>query len=58
MPMAAPADLVELRNLTPGDFSVVARQLRHTPATDAGEIVDRLRLESVVKPERGGRIGF
>ncbi len=56
--IAAPADLGELRNLTPGDFSVVARQLRHAPAADAGEIVDRLRLESLVKPERGARIGF
>ncbi|MFT3975728.1 MAG: AAA family ATPase [Sphingomonas bacterium] len=56
--MVAPADLAELRNLTPGDFSVVARQLRHAPAVDAIEIVERLRLESVVKPEQGSRIGF
>lgn len=56
--MAAPSDLVELRNLTPGDFSVVAWQLRHAPATDAAEIVNRLRMESLVKPERTGRIGF
>ena len=56
--MAAPMDLAQLRNLTPGDFSVVARQLRHAPSDDAVEIVDRLRLESVVKPERSSRIGF
>ncbi|MCG2840652.1 ATP-binding protein [Sandaracinobacter sp. RS1-74] len=56
--MAAPAELTELRNLTPGDFSVVARQLRHAPVADALEIVERLRLESVVKPEHGSRIGF
>lgn len=56
--MIAPLDLAALRNLTPGDFSVVARQLRHAPSDDAMEIVDRLRLESVVKPEWSNRIGF
>ncbi|MDO7842611.1 AAA family ATPase, partial [Sphingomonas immobilis] len=56
--VAAPAALGELRNLTPGDFAVVARQLRHAPATNALEIVERLRCESLVKPEHGGRIGF
>lgn len=56
--IAAPAALGELRNLTPGDFAVVARQLRHAPAATALEIVERLRCESLVKPENGGRIGF
>jgi len=56
--MAAPAALAEVRGLTPGDFAVVARQLRHAPAGDAGEIVERLRLEAAAKGESGGRIGF
>ena len=54
----APAALAEVRGLTPGDFAVVARQLRHAPAGDAGEIVERLRLEAAAKGESGGRIGF
>ena len=52
------AGLSELRNLTPGDFAVVARQLRHAPATDAQAILERLRDESRVKPEAGAKIGF
>ncbi|MBY0520359.1 MAG: AAA family ATPase [Sphingomonas sp.] len=56
--MRPPADLADLRNLTPGDFAVVARQLRHAPAADAPEIVERLRLESLAKPENCGRLGF
>lgn len=56
--MAAPADLLSLSNLTPGDFAVVARQLRHAPAADAKAIVERLRDESRVKPEAGIRVGF
>lgn len=55
---AAPATLAEVRGLTPGDFAVVARQLRHAPARDAGEIVERLRAEAAAKGEVGGRIGF
>ncbi|ESQ81864.1 hypothetical protein AEAC466_20080 [Asticcacaulis sp. AC466] len=56
--MAAPAGLTALRNLTPGDFAVVARQLRHVPAADAQAILERLREESRVKPETGVKIGF
>lgn len=55
---AAPAELGELQNLTPGDFAVVARQLRHAPASSAGEIVARLGLESAAKPDRDTRVGF
>jgi SpoVK/Ycf46/Vps4 family AAA+-type ATPase len=55
---AAPESLAELTNLTPGDFAVVARQLRHAPALNTYDIVDRLRHESLVKPERSGRVGF
>ncbi len=56
--MEAPADLLALLNLTPGDFAVVKRQLRHAPASDVHAVVERLRDESRVKPETGVRIGF
>ncbi|KQN06434.1 AAA family ATPase [Sphingomonas sp. Leaf25] len=54
----APAALGEVEGLTPGDFAVVARQLRHWPAADAGELVERLRREVAVKPARSARVGF
>ncbi len=44
--MVAPASLQAVRGLTPGDFAVVARQLRHRPAGDASEIVARLAAEA------------
>jgi hypothetical protein len=47
-----------LRNLTPGDFAVVARQLRYRPTAEPAEIVERLALEAAAKPERGAPIGF
>jgi len=56
--MAAPSCLAEVWGLTPGDFAVVARQLRHAPARGPVEIVERLRMEAAAKPESGGRIGF
>jgi len=56
--MPPPPSLAEIVGLTPGDFAVVARQLRHAPARGAEEIVERLRLEAAVKPEGGARIGF
>ncbi|HMI18829.1 MAG TPA: AAA family ATPase [Sphingomonas sp.] len=56
--MPAPSDLRGLLNLTPGDFALVARQLRHRPAANAQVIVDRLYVESQAKPEGGGTIGF
>jgi SpoVK/Ycf46/Vps4 family AAA+-type ATPase len=56
--MSAPSDLRGLINLTPGDFALVARQLRHRPAANAQAIVDRLAFESQAKPEAGGTIGF
>jgi len=55
--MAAPNRLANLRNLTPGDFAVVARQLRHAPAADADEIVARLQDESLAKGT-GVQMGF
>jgi SpoVK/Ycf46/Vps4 family AAA+-type ATPase len=56
--MRAPAWLGALRNLTPGDFAVVARQLRYRPTAEPAEIVERLTLEAAAKPERGAPIGF
>jgi transitional endoplasmic reticulum ATPase len=56
--VAAPSASVALRNLTPGDFAVVARQLRYAPAADAGEILARLEAESEAKLGSAGPIGF
>lgn len=56
--VAPPVSIAGLDRLTPGDFAVVARQLRHAPAANAGEIVDRLRKELAAKPEASGRLGF
>jgi hypothetical protein len=44
--------------LTPGDFQVVARQLRYAPGRTARGVVARLEAEARAKPEGGGRIGF
>jgi hypothetical protein len=54
----APSSLSQIDNLTPGDFALVARQLRHAPATNAQAIVDRLKVEADAKPGTSGRIGF
>ena len=56
--LAAPGELSELRNLTPGDFAVVARQLRHAQVQGPLEIVERLSCEVACKQEHGVRIGF
>lgn len=54
----APACLGTVEGLTPGDFAVVARQLRHWPATDAADLVARLRAEVAVRPAMAVRLGF
>jgi len=54
----APATLASLTNLTPGDFAVVARQMRHLPARTPHEIIDRLEGECAAKPGQLGKIGF
>ena len=56
--MEPPAGLMALRNLTPGDFAVVARQLRHAPARSGADILGRLRDESDAKGSAGMRMGF
>ena len=54
----APSGLAALRGLTPGDFAVVKRQLRHAPASDVGGILASLERELLAKPGQPGRIGF
>lgn len=54
---SAPAALREATGLTPGDFAVVARQLRHVDSVDAVGIVARLKRECDHKGTRE-RIGF
>ena len=56
--MTAPAGLADIVGLTPGDFAVVARQLRWTGTATAEDLVERLRSEAACKPGGGGRIGF
>jgi SpoVK/Ycf46/Vps4 family AAA+-type ATPase len=48
-----PASLVNLMNLTPGDFAAVRRQLRNAPALSAGDLVERLSREAAWRPGRG-----
>jgi SpoVK/Ycf46/Vps4 family AAA+-type ATPase len=54
----APGALAALTALTPGDFAVVKRQLRHAPAASADEIVERLAREAAARPEAQGPVGF
>lgn len=54
----APPALAQVEGLTPGDFAVVARQVRYAPARDAVDLVERLRCEMAAKPGGTGRIGF
>jgi SpoVK/Ycf46/Vps4 family AAA+-type ATPase len=54
----APALLDGVTGLTLGDYAVVARQLRHVPAADTVDIVERLAREGAARPGAGGRIGF
>lgn len=56
--LPAPGSLRALAGLTPGDFAVVRRQLRHAPAAGPEEIVARLQREVAAKPEAPGRVGF
>jgi transitional endoplasmic reticulum ATPase len=56
--MEAPAGLARITGLTPGDFAVVARQLRYQPGATAAELLAMLAAEAAAKPEPTGRIGF
>jgi len=55
---AAPAGLARIVGLTPGDFAVVARQLRYRGEASAAEILGLLEAEARAKPEPGAAIGF
>jgi hypothetical protein len=55
---AAPAGLALVTGLTPGDFAVVARQLRYREAASAPEILGLLEAEARAKPEPAMSIGF
>jgi transitional endoplasmic reticulum ATPase len=55
--VAPPAALARVAGLTPGDFAVIARQLRFAPARDPHDLVERLRSEVEARPA-SGRIGF
>jgi SpoVK/Ycf46/Vps4 family AAA+-type ATPase len=55
---AAPAGLERIAGLTPGDFAVVARQLRGRADASAGEILALLEAEARAKPEPSQAIGF
>ncbi len=53
-----PKALMELQNLTPGDFKVVQKQLRHQPDQCSKNICAALQRESELKPDSNQRIGF
>ena len=56
---AAPHDLARIAGLTPGDFAVVARQIRFDGARhDSDDLVERLAREAAAKPAGRRRIGF
>jgi hypothetical protein len=57
-PVEAPSGLGLVPGLTPGDFAVVARQLRYRPDASAGTILGLLEAEARAKPERSAKIGF
>jgi transitional endoplasmic reticulum ATPase len=53
----APTDMAMPGHLTPGDFAAVKRQLRHAPARDAQDLMERLTREGSWRPARA-RLGF
>jgi len=54
----APAELARIGGLTPGDFAVVARQLRYRDEASPTEILALLDAEARAKPEAMAPIGF
>ncbi|WP_422377339.1 AAA family ATPase [Roseibium sp.] len=54
----APEEVLCLRNLTPGDFAVVKKQLRFTADPSVRDIASALVREARLKPETGMAIGF
>jgi len=55
---AAPVALARISGLTPGDFAVVARQLRFAGAAPAADVLALLEAEARAKPEPAAAIGF
>ena len=56
--LEAPAEITRLRNLTPGDFSVVRKQMWFNKNPSVEDIASALMKESRLKPEAGLSIGF
>ena len=54
----APAALAHVPGLTPGDFQVVAPQLRFRPRASAAEILVLIEADARAEPESAGLIGF
>jgi len=55
---AAPAGLARIVGLTPGDFALVARQLRYGEGAAPAQILALLEAEARAKPEPMAPIGF
>jgi AAA+ superfamily predicted ATPase len=55
---SAPPGLERIAGLAPGDFAVVARQLRFRPEKDPAAILRLLEAEARAKPMATGPIGF
>ncbi|WCM26889.1 ATP-binding protein [Sphingomonas sp. QA11] len=55
---AAPAGLARLGALTPGDFAVVARQVKVAGPFSTGDLLARLEAELAAKPGGMATIGF
>ncbi len=58
LPGPVPAGLAFPAGLTPGDFEVVARQLRYRPDASPAAILGLLEAEVRAKPERPVKVGF
>ena len=54
----APKGLGQIAGLTPGDFTVVARQIRFAQRPAQADILKRLEAEVAAKPGHAGRMGF
>ncbi|HEY5723302.1 MAG TPA: AAA family ATPase [Allosphingosinicella sp.] len=55
---APPSGLSRTLGLTPGDFAVVARQLRYRPEAEAEAVLAMLAAEARSRPDMASRIGF
>lgn len=56
--LEAPDEITRLRNLTPGDFAVVKKQLRFAKEPSVQDIASALAKEARLKPEASTTIGF